>query len=207
MKITNEELKNIILEEFNTFVEEQDLDEGILDRIKRGFSAGKAAMAKTPDEASAEAAASAADTALDAVKDFANSFASDRKKMVKRLGSLDLDQLVSINPELTTSIKRVLSWSKGGNTRLANLVDALELIQDPQLAADIEASQDTTPGLGAGRKPRRGGVSGGDALNRGGTASTRGLGAMAESAEADLKITKEGLMAMIKDELQNTKQD
>ena len=38
MKITNEELKNIILEEFNTLVEEQDLDEGILDRIKRGFS-------------------------------------------------------------------------------------------------------------------------------------------------------------------------
>ena len=30
---------------------------------------------------------------------------------------------------------------------------------------------------------------------------------MAESAEADLKITKEGLMAMIKDELQNTKQN
>ena len=207
MKITNEELKNIILEEFNALAGEQDLDEGILDRIKRGFSAGKAALAKTPDEASSEAAASAADTALDAVKDFANSFAGDRKKMVKRLGSLDLDQLVSINPELTTSIKRVLSWSKGGNTRLANLVDALELIQDPQLAADIEASQDTTPGLGAGRTPRGGGVSGGDALNKGGTARTRGLGAMAESAEADLKITKEGLMAMIKDELQNTKQN
>ena len=56
MKITNEELKNIILEEFNTLVEEQDLDEGILDRIKRGFSAGKAALAKTPEEASSEAA-------------------------------------------------------------------------------------------------------------------------------------------------------
>ena len=207
MKITDEELKNIILEEFNTLVEEQDLDEGILDRIKRGFSAGKAAMAKTPEEASSEAAASAADTALDAVKDFANSFANDRKKMVKRLGSIDLDQLVGINPDLTTSIKRVLSWSKGGNTRLANLVDPLELIQDPQLAADIEASQDTTPGLGAGRTPRRGGVSGGDALRSGGTARTRGLGAMAENAEADLKITKESLMAMIKDELQNTKQD
>jgi len=207
MKITNETLKSIILEEFNAFVEEEDLDEGILDRIKRGFGAGKAAMAKTPEESSSEAVSAAADTALDAVKDFANSFAGDRKKMVKRLGGLDLDQLVEINPELATSIKRVLSWSKGGNTRLANLVDALELIQDPQLASDIEASQDTTPGLGAGRKPRGGGVSGGDALNKGGTARTRGLGAMAESAVEELKITKEGLMAIIKNELQSTKQN
>jgi len=207
MKITDEELKNIILEEFNTLLKQEGLDEGFLDRIKRGVGAGKAAFAKTPEEAASEAAANAADVALDAVKDFANSFSGDRRKMVKRMQKLDLDQLVEINPELSTSIKRVLSWSKGGNTRLANLVDALELIQDPQLAADIAASQDTTPGLGAGRKPRGGGVSGGAPADVGGRIKQRGLGAMAVNAENDMKITKEGLMAMIKDELQNTKQN
>ena len=207
MKITNEELKNIILEEFNALLKQEDLDEGFLDRIKRGVGAGKAAFSKTPEEASSEAAANAADVALDAVKDFANSFSGDRRKMVKRMQNLDLDQLVGINPELSTSIKRVLSWSKGGNTRLANLVDALELIQDPQLAADVAASQDTTPGLGAGRKPRGGGVSGGVPADAGGRIRPRGLGAMAENAENDMKITKEGLMAMIKDELQSTKQN
>tara|TARA_R100000005_G_C5001291_1_gene208404 strand:- start:2773 stop:3396 length:624 start_codon:yes stop_codon:yes gene_type:complete len=207
MKITESELKNIILEEFNRVVEENSIDEGFMDRLKRGFGAAKDAFAKTPEELSSEAAQNAADVALDAVKDFASAFANDRKKMVKRLGSLDLDQLVELSPELSSSIKRVLSWSKGGNTRLANLVDALELIQDPKLAADIAASQDTTPGLGAGRRPRGRGVSGGDAIKRGGTATTRGLGAMAENIDSDLKITKEGLMAMIKDELENSKQD
>tara|TARA_R100000458_G_C8263135_1_gene238442 strand:+ start:1028 stop:1657 length:630 start_codon:yes stop_codon:yes gene_type:complete len=209
MKISNEQLQEIILEEFDTFVSEGSIDEGVLDRIKRAIGAGRAALQTTPEDIEAaelQALTNAVDVAKGAVQSFADNLSKKRSAMVKKLGKLDLEDLLERNPELVKSVRGALSSSKGLQTRLDNLLLNLDLVlggAQPETEKDLATLDAPAAPPEARRRPRGAGVASG---TRRGAQAGRELGRAGRGgitvAEGET-FTKEALVQMIKDELEN----
>lgn len=209
MKISNEQLQEIILEEFDAFVTEMSLDEGVLDRLKRAIGAGRAAFQTSPEDVEAaehKALANAVDVAKGAVQSFADSLGKKRSAMVKKLGKLDLEDLLERNPELVKSVRGALSSSKGLQTRLDNLLLNLDLVlgaAHPETEEDIASLEAPAAPPEARRRPRGSGVA--SATRRGQEVSRQ----IAKQGRGGLTVsegetfTKESLVQMIKDELEN----